>query len=41
MGLRTGDWAHLLCPDGFDLPVLRSKDDLEKIQEYLGDGGTK
>ncbi len=40
MKMRTGDDAHSICPEGFDLPVIRSKDEIEKIQQYLGEGGT-
>ncbi len=41
MGMQSGDDAHNICPEGFDLPVIRSKDELEMIQQYLGEKGTK
>ncbi len=40
MGMRSGDDAHSVCPEGFDLPAIRSREELEKIQQYLGEGGT-
>ncbi len=39
MGLQTADDAHNICPDGSDLPIIRSKDMLERIQRYIGNTG--
>ncbi len=39
MGIQKGDNANELCPAGTDLPVIRSKDELEKIEGYLGVSG--
>ncbi len=36
MGFHNGHIAHSICPAGTDLPVIRSKDLLEKIEEYIG-----
>ncbi len=41
MGLQSGHNAHNICPEGFDLPVIRSQDELERIENYLGDAGTQ
>ncbi len=40
MGVQSGQNAHNICPEGFDLPVIRSQDELERIENYLGDAGT-
>ncbi len=39
MGIWSGDDAHSICPEGFGLPVIRSKDELDTIQQYIGEGG--
>ncbi len=39
MGMQTGDAARNVCPEGSDLPVIRSKEVLGRIQAYLGDEG--
>ncbi len=36
MGFLLGNIAHSICPSGTDLPVIRSKNELETIEEYIG-----
>ncbi len=38
MGIQNGYNAHDVCPIGSDLPVIRSKEQLQKIEGYIGVG---
>lgn len=35
-GSMTGDKAHKKCKGKYDLPVIRSKEELQDIQKYIG-----
>ncbi len=36
LGELSRDDVHAMCPPGYDLPVIRTKEELERIQAFIG-----